>query len=101
MTTTSTFNFNGKSWEWNPYFTVFILEVGRYENKYKIEKKFIPEDCLLPSLPEKAIEYYEKYHVTDGYKKRLSMETDGKRIALAHYHSPRISPKPPLKMREV
>lgn len=65
--------YNGKTHFYNPdnYPPAFTMEIGRYNNSYKIVKQF--------HLHEDAIEYYESYRVENGYKKRLKL--NGETIA--------------------
>ncbi len=81
------FNYNGQSWEYQPGTTLFILETGRYDNAYRTKKTFTPADYPGDKLPKEAIEYYERFQVSDGYKKRLSMITEAKKQSLAHFIS--------------
>lgn len=75
-----TFHYNGLDWEYDSD-TRFIIESGRYKNKYKAWS--IHQD------PKDAIEKYEALRVTQGYKKRLIMPFSNTLITLARFISPR------------
>jgi hypothetical protein len=83
-----TFDYAGKTWEYD-HLTVFLFELGRYENTYKVHKEFgewiVSDDSPLGV----AVSTYENFHVSDGYKKRLSMVNKGEKTIIAREGSKR------------
>lgn len=61
-----TFDYNGRTFQYDEANALaFSFELGKFENSYKPLKYF--------SSHESAIDCYELYHVSNGYKKRLRM----------------------------
>jgi len=81
-----TFEYAGKSWEYDDL-TIFLLELGRHENTYKTQKEFA--EWLYDSPVEVAIATYECFHVSKGYKKRLSMMNNDRKTIIAREISKR------------
>lgn len=76
-----TFDYAGKTWEYDDN-TIFLMELGRYQNKYKSDKTF---PCsFLNDAVASAIATYETFNVSLGYKKRLVMVKDGVRTTITH-----------------
>lgn len=68
------FEYGGLSYSYNED-TVFHVELGRYDNQYRLKEMFF--------APLPAIAAYEKLSVSNGYKKRLSVVLHGKKTILA------------------
>jgi hypothetical protein len=84
------FNFNGRTHEYT-ISTHFCLEVGRLDNSYVPIKTFktdVEKNLTQPHVY--AIEEYNEFHVSDGWKKRLSMINDGQKTILARQITPKV-----------
>jgi hypothetical protein len=78
----NTFDYGGLTWEYDGN-TVFLLELGRYQNTYKKSREF--QDVM------EAIAFYESMNVSLGRKKRLVRLKDGTRTTIARQTSRRFA----------
>jgi hypothetical protein len=77
-----TFDYAGKTWEYDNC-TIFLLELGRYKNKYQPHKEF--DDILT------AISAYENFNVSEGYKKRFVRVMNGLQTTISKQTTQRLS----------
>jgi hypothetical protein len=70
-----TFNHNGRDYHYDDN-SRFIFELGRYTNSYKQLDEW--------PCPDAALQRYQEFHVSDGYKKRLVLKlNNNEKIVLA------------------